>query len=735
MYRYARVLIDLISDAVDRPFDYRIPEHLLDRALPGAVVRVPFGRREYRGYLLRLLPHPAVEEVREIISLEGGAPLLQKEQLALIHWMSHRFYCRRIEAVHALLPAPFREGRPPVPSVLASTAAAAEADLSRAPVQQKALSLLHEKGPLARRELARLGVRSDTVRALLNKGLLEERAAAAPEIRWKQPLSAGPAAGPHPLKREQQRVFAAICSAIDKKRPGKMLLHGVTASGKTEVYLQGIARCLERGRGALVLFPEISLTPQMIELFAARFPGQVALLHSRLTPGERAEQWQRIRLGAAPVVLGARSAVFAPLERIGIIVIDEEHENSYKQEEAPRYHAREVAWWRARYHGALLLLGSATPSLESYREAERGGARLLEMSTRVTPMDLPPVDIVDMREELRQGHRHIFSRPLLAGLDEVLQRGEQALLFLNRRGFAGFVLCRECGFVVRCPHCAVSLTLHLDRARMVCHYCSYEEPLPQSCPECKGVKIRHFSAGTQRVESEIRKLYPQASLVRMDSDTTRQRGAHGRLYRHFREGKADILIGTQMIAKGFDFPRVTLVGAVTADTVLNLPDFRAAERTFQLLTQVSGRAGRGRGEGRVIIQTYHPEHYAIKAAAGHDYQTFYQQELELRRALLYPPFTDLVRFLLSGRDEALLWEAAGHLSTLLKESRGEAELLGPAQAPLYRLKNDYRVHIMLKGEKLLSSAHLLQKAAQCFRLHRPPWPVRLTVDFNPQMVL
>ncbi len=729
------MLIDLISDAVDRPFDYRVPEHLLDRALPGAVVRVPFGRREYRGYLLRLLPHPAVEEVREIISLEGGAPLLQKEQLALIHWMSHRFYCRRIEAVHALLPAPFREGRPPVPSVLASTAAAAEADLSRAPVQQKALSLLHEKGPLARRELARLGVRSDTVRALLNKGLLEERAAAAPEIRWKQPLSAGPAAGPHPLKREQQRVFAAICSAIDKKRPGKMLLHGVTASGKTEVYLQGIARCLERGRGALVLFPEISLTPQMIELFAARFPGQVALLHSRLTPGERAEQWQRIRLGAAPVVLGARSAVFAPLERIGIIVIDEEHENSYKQEEAPRYHAREVAWWRARYHGALLLLGSATPSLESYREAERGGARLLEMSTRVTPMDLPPVDIVDMREELRQGHRHIFSRPLLAGLDEVLQRGEQALLFLNRRGFAGFVLCRECGFVVRCPHCAVSLTLHLDRARMVCHYCSYEEPLPQSCPECKGVKIRHFSAGTQRVESEIRKLYPQASLVRMDSDTTRQRGAHGRLYRHFREGKADILIGTQMIAKGFDFPRVTLVGAVTADTVLNLPDFRAAERTFQLLTQVSGRAGRGRGGGRVIIQTYHPEHYAIKAAAGHDYQTFYQQELELRRALLYPPFTDLVRFLLSGRDEALLWEAAGHLSTLLKESRGEAELLGPAQAPLYRLKNDYRVHIMLKGEKLLSSAHLLQKAAQCFRLHRPPWPVRLTVDFNPQMVL
>ena len=736
MYRYARVLIDLISDAVDRPFDYRIPDHLLERARPGAAVRVPFGRRVYRGYLLRLLTQPAVDEVREIIDLEEGGPLLQKEQLALIHWMSHRFYCRRIEAVHALLPAPFREGRPPVPSVLAPTAAAAEVDLSRAPAQQRALLLLRKKGPLARRELTRLGVRSDTVRALLNKGLFELRAATPAAFGKEAPsLHGGPAAEPHRLKEEQRRAFAEICSVIDGRRAGKALLHGVTASGKTEIYLQGIARCLAQGRGALVLFPEISLTPQMIELFAARFPGQVALLHSRLTPGERAEQWQRIRLGVAPVVLGARSAIFAPLERIGIIVIDEEHENSYKQEEAPRYHAREVAWWRARYHGALLLMGSATPSLESYREAEGGGARLLEMSSRVTPMELPPVTVVDMREELRQGHRHIFSRPLLAALDEVLQRGEQALLFLNRRGFAGFVLCRECGYVVRCPHCAVSLTLHLDRSRMVCHYCSYEEPLPQSCPECKGVRIRHFSAGTQRVESEVQKLYPQASLVRMDSDTTRQRGAHGRLYRRFREGKADILIGTQMIAKGFDFPRVTLVGAVTADTILNLPDFRAAERTFQLLTQVSGRAGRGKGKGKVVIQTYHPEHYSIQAAAAHDYQSFYRHELELRRALLYPPFTDLVRFLMSGGDEALLWEAAGQLRTLLESSRGEAELLGPAQAPLYRLKNDYRVHIMLKGERLASSAHHLQKTAQHFRLCRPPWPVRLTVDFNPQMVL
>ncbi len=738
MHEYAEVLIELISDAVDRPFDYKIPGHLLGKAVAGSAVRIPFGSREYRGYLLRLRPHPAVDAggVREIISLEAEEPLLQKEQLALIHWMSHRFYCRKIEAIHAMLPAIFREGRPLTPHVLSLTGAAAKADLSRAPLQRSAVELLIERGPLARRDLLRLGVRSGTVRALFKKGLLQETAAAASSIKAEAPPpSVGSAAASHDLKEEQQRVLAAIRSALDRRGAEKMLLHGVTASGKTEVYLRGIARCLEQGRGALVLLPEISLTPQMIELFAGRFPGRVALLHSRLTPAERAEQWQKIRLGATPVVLGARSAVFAPLEDIGLIVIDEEHENSYKQEEAPRYHAREVAWWRARYHGALMLLGSATPSLESYFEAEQGRSRLLRMSMRVTPMELPPVTVVDMREEMRMGHRRIFSRLLLAGLEETLQRGEQALLFLNRRGFAGFVLCRDCGYVLRCPHCAVSLTLHLDRELMICHYCSHEEPVPQICPECKGSRIRHFSAGTQRVESEVRKLYPQASLVRMDSDTTAQRGAHRRLYRRFREGKADIMIGTQMIAKGFDFPRVTLVGVVTADTILNLPDFRAPERTFQLLTQVSGRAGRGSGEGKVIIQTYHPGHYSIQTASRHDYLAFYSAEMELRRALLYPPFTDLVRFLLSGQDEAILWEAAGSLCALLEERRGEAELLGPAQAPLYRLKTAYRVHIMLKGERLASSAHHLRKIAQDFRLRRPPWPVRLTVDFNPLMVL
>ena len=733
MYKYAEVLIELISDAVDRPFHYRIPEHLRRGASAGAAVRVPFGRRQYRGYILRLLERPAVEDLREIISMEGSEPLLQKEQLALIPWMAHRYYCRKIEALHAMIPAPFRGDRPLTPLVLAPSPAAEGADLSRAPVQRRALSLLQEQGPLPRRELTRRGIRSDTVRALIKKGLLEEVAATAQTLS-PQPPTAAPT-DPLSLKEEQRRAFTAINAALDAGRRQKMLLHGVTASGKTELYLQGIARCLEQGRGALVLFPEISLTPQMIELFAGRFPGLVAVLHSRLTARERMEQWRRVRLGAAPIVLGARSAVFAPLEKIGLIVIDEEHETTYKQEESPRYHAREVGWWRARYHGALLLLGSATPSLESYFEAGRGRSRLLEMSTRATPSDLPPVEVVDMRKEIRQGHRHIFSRPLLAELEETLKRGEQALLFLNRRGFAGFILCRECGYVVRCPHCAVSLTLHLDQERMLCHYCSHEAPVPKKCPQCGGDKIRHFAAGTQRVEQEVRKLFPQAALVRMDSDTTSRRGSHQRLYRRFREGKADILIGTQMIAKGFDFPAVTLVGVVTADTALNLPDFRAAERTFQLLTQVSGRSGRGRSGGKVIVQTYHPDHYSVLTAAEHDYRTFYASELELRRALSYPPFTDLVRFLLSGSNEAAVWDGAANLAAVLDKKRGEAELLGPAQAPLYRLKTVYRVQIILKGERLAAYAPRLRRAAREFRLQKQAAPVRLTVDFNPLMVL
>ncbi len=732
-YPYAEVIIDMISNAVDRPFHYSIPGKLQEKLKPGMQVTVPLGNRRCQGYVLRLLRNTDIETLRDIISITGTEPLLTAEQLALAHWITMRCYCRLIDAIHAMVPALFRVGkRPGKPQLLAAAPAAAEVDLKRAPAQKKAIDILLAEGPLVRSSLTLRGVKSGTIRTLLDRGLVQT-SAAPPGYLQKENLS--PATTPHLMRDEQEQCFREISAALDSSEARKILLHGVTASGKTEIYMQGISCCLEKGRTALIMVPEISLTPQMIEHFEGRFPGRVAVLHSRLTPAEKSRQWQAVLDGQAKVVLGARSAVFAPLASIGLLIIDEEHETTYKQEDAPRYHARDVAWWRARYNRAVLLLGSATPSLESYYSTERGDTTLLSMKERVTPTRLPPVKIVDMRRELKENHRHIFSRPLLEELSGVLQRNEQALLFINRRGFAGFVLCRECGFVVRCPSCDVSMTLHSDRQVMCCHYCAREDAIPETCPGCGGVKIRYFSAGTQRVEDEVRKLYPGVPLIRMDRDTTTGRKAHDYYYRQFRDRRANILIGTQMIAKGFDFPGVTLVGVVAADTTLNLPDFRAPERTFQLLTQVSGRTARGPGGGRVIVQTYHPQHYSILAAADHDYCTFYGEELENRRQLGYPPFSDLLRFLFSSGDEKEVFEAATWFTGLLEPFEETVELLGPAPASLYRIKEQYRVQTILKGRELTRLAPAIRKLIREYHTRKPPFSVRMTVDFNPLVVL
>jgi primosomal protein N' (replication factor Y) (superfamily II helicase) len=733
MSAYAEVIIDLVSNAVDRPFHYSIPPAMRKELKPGMRVTVPLGKRRTQGYVLRLLKETKIDSLRDIIAITDPEPLLTKEQLSLIHWLSFRYYCRTIDALHAMVPASFRKGRQPgVIQLIEATPAAETAELDRAPVQKEALRIIIEKGPLARSDLARLGINSQAIRSLEKKGLVKTTFARPGLVK---PAIEASSSRPHLMRDEQAACFEEIRAALELPEAQRILLHGITASGKTEIYMQSLACCLEQGGSALIMVPEIALTPQMIEQFEGRFPAMVAVLHSRLSVAEKNRQWQMILNGEARIVLGARSAVFAPLANIGLIIIDEEHETTYKQEEAPRYHTRDVAWWRARYHKAVLLLGSATPSLESYHLAVKGEQKLLRMTARVTPAQLPPVTIVDMRKELKENHRHIFSRPLLENLNNVLERDEQALLFINRRGFSGFVLCRECGYVVRCPSCDVSLTLHLDRQVMCCHYCAHEEIVPTSCPGCGGIKIRYFSAGTQRVEDEVKKLFPAASLIRMDSDTTTSRQAHNHYYRQFRDRKANILIGTQMIAKGFDFPGVTLVGVVAADTTLNLPDFRAPERTFQLLTQVAGRTARGPGGGRVIVQTYHPTHYSILAAADHDYRTFFEKELEHRRQLAYPPFADLLRFLFSGSDEKAVYEAAGWFTGLLEPVAGSAEVLGPAPASLYRIKEQYRVQTIIKGEALTGLTPAVKRVIREYHSHKPPWPVRLAVDFNPLVVL
>ncbi len=737
MPQYAEIIIDLISNAVDRPFHYHIPQEMQKQLKPGMRVEVPLGNRRCQGYVLRLLHETSIATLKDVSSIVDLKPLLTAEQLALSRWLSLRFHCRLVDALHAMIPASFRKGRRPGEiKVVEPTSLAAEADLKRAPAQKTALDLLKQKGPLPRPELIRLGANSQAVRSLEKKGLVKI-VTALPGQNEQDPDQElqGPVTRPHLLREEQAACFDRIKDALNINKPQKMLLHGITASGKTEIYLQGIAYCLEQGQTAMILVPEIALTPQMIEHFEGRFPGLIAVLHSRLSQAEKNRQWQQILNGKARVVLGARSAVFAPLDRIGLIIIDEEHETTYKQEESPRYHARDVAWWRARYNRAVLLLGSATPSLESYYEANSNKGALLQMQERVTPIQLPPVSVIDMREELKAGHRSIFSRSLLQELNGVMERDEQALLFINRRGFAGFVLCRECGHVLRCSSCDVSLTLHMDRQVMCCHYCAHETAVPEICPACRGTKIRYFSAGTQRVEEEVKKLYPQATLIRMDRDTTAGRHAHSLYYRQFREGRANILIGTQMIAKGFDFPNVTLVGVIAADTTLNLPDFRAPERTFQLLTQVAGRTARGPRGGKVIVQTYHPRHHSIITAANHDYLSFYETELENRRQLAYPPFSDLLRFLFSGPEEAAVFEAASWLTGKLQEAAGDADILGPAPASLYRIKQQYRVHTIIKGKNLTRLAPQIKKLIKAYHQRKTPEPVRLAVDFNPQVVL
>ena len=733
MLKVAEVLIDLVSHALEQPFHYLIPESLQGRLKAGMKVKIPLGHRREEGYVLRLLKESPVEDLREITALVSDEPLLTAEQLAMASWLANRFYCRRLDAINAMVPAFFRQGKTlSGPPLFEAAEGVLPEDLSKTPAQKKAFALLTQKGPLTLKKLQAFKVTAVTVKNLEKRGLIRRF---TPELQFDLKKPAASPTLPHQLSPEQAQAFKQVEEQLAANRPGRILLHGVTASGKTEIYLQAIGTCLKQGKTALVLVPEIALTPQMIERFAGRFPEEIAVLHSRLSPAEKNRHWFKIKKGVARVVLGARSAVFAPLENLGLIVIDEEHETTYKQEETPRYHARDVAWWRARYHRAVLVSGSATPSLESYHRALTGEDLLLKMPLRVTAAQLPPVSIVDMRQELKENNRQIFSRLLLKELEQVIEKDEQALLFINRRGFSGFVLCRECGYVIRCPFCDVSLTLHLDRKLMCCHYCGYETAVPLACPACGGIKIRHFSAGTQRVEEEVKKLFPGLPLLRMDSDTTTSREAHSRYYKDFKAGRAKILIGTQMIAKGFDFPDVTLVGVVAADTALNLPDFRAPERTFQLLTQVAGRTARGISGGRVIVQTYHPGHYSVQAASGHDYQAFYEAEIENRRQLAYPPFSDLIRLLFTGEEEGKVFAAASLFAAWLPQAAEGAEILGPAPAALYRVKNMYRVQTVIKGPALTRLAPKLKKLIRAYHEQRPPLNVRLAVDYNPLVVL
>jgi len=600
--------------------------------------------------------------------------------------------------------------------------------LANRPAQKRLLDLLLAKQSLPLAVLKADGVNADTVKRLVDTG--------AAVIKERQLLRDSYAdircvASDVQLTGEQQSALEAILPAVEAKQHKSFLVHGITGSGKTQVYLEAVAavRCL--GRQAIVLVPEIALTNQIVTRFKARFGDDVVVIHSKLSVGERFDAFQRLKSNQAGIVIGARSAIFAPVQNLGLIVMDEEHEFTYKQEETPRYHTRQVALYRGKLSGAPVILGSATPSLESYYLALSGNHQLLSMPSRVDDALLPKVTTVDMREELALGRRSVLSESLVDLLTDTLKRGEQAVIVLNRRGYATFVLCRECGLVLKCRHCSVSLVYHASEKTLRCHYCQALEAIPDVCPVCQSRYIRYFGTGTQKVEEELNKNFPQARIVRMDQDTTGGKLDSDRIMHEFAAGKYDILLGTQMVAKGHDVKNVTAVGILAADSALNLPDFRSAERTFALLTQAAGRAGRGNLPGHVVVQTYNPDHYAVTTAAAQDYCSFYEQEIIYRSQLQYPPFAELMKLtVLAANEQQALMQSNEIVASLkeLTEPCSDVKILGPAPAAVARVKDVYRMNILVKGKSL---EHVKEKISQA-RLHYRP---DLLIDVDPVSLL
>ncbi len=691
MKPYAQVLVDIASKDIDHSFDYLIPDWLQGRVACGQRVEVPFGNRKAIGYVLSLSDESEVAELKEIAGVVDEEPLLNAELLALASWIATEYLSPLSVVYRTMLPAPVRKGREKK-KVLALSSAGVEVRVTEK--QRMVLEFLNGRTAESMAALARdCGVSQGVVRSLIDKGLVSfvEVGEDIDDID----VFEGPT-----LTSEQVNVIQSMKNHGDRV----YLLHGVTGSGKTEIYLQSIEEVRKQGKTAIVLVPEIALTPQITKRFRERFGSRVALLHSGLNDEQRYNEWMRIYQGKVDVVVGARSAVFAPLSNLGLIVLDEEHENTYRQEESPRYHAREVAIKRASLAGAKCILGSATPSLESYYRAEKREFVLLELPERIG-QGMAKVSVVDMKAESKRGNRSMLSQTLREGIARRLERKEQVMLFLNRRGHSTFVLCRGCGKARRCPNCDVSLTYHQQKERLLCHYCDYSEKVPVQCPGCESTQIGFFGIGTQKVEEIVKKAYPQARVRRMDVDTTRRKGAHEEIYTAFAKGEIDILIGTQMIAKGWDIGRVTLVGVISADTSLHLPDFRAGERTFSLLTQVAGRAGRADLEGEVVVQTFSPDNYAIRAALKQDYREFYEEEILARKELGYPPYGSLARIVVSDPDQKVVIAELNGLAEILRK---EIDILGPQPAPLPRLRGRSRWQITIKeiGEENKTKAVL-----------------------------
>lgn len=740
---YANIIIDITHEKLDRVFQYSIPSELEGVLKTGMEVIVPFGKgnRETKGYVIGVCDRPDYDpsKIKSVLGISEDSVAIEAQLVALAAWMKEFYGGTMIQALKTVLPIKKKERAQEKRTLRL---------LLREEDGRKKLEYYLEKNQRARARLLaallddkvldyglvtkKLNITLSVIRALEEQGVLKiesERVFRNPQIgKMRKPDITS-------YTEEQMKAIEIFAKDYASGERKTYLIHGVTGSGKTEVYMEMISQVIEAGKQAIVLIPEIALTYQTVMRFYRRFGDRVSIMNSRMSAGERYDQMQRAKRGEVTVMIGPRSALFTPFPNLGLIVIDEEHEPTYKSEQVPRYHARETAIERARISGASVVLGSATPSMEAYYRASKGEYRLIELKNRARLQCLPEVYTVDMRKELAGGNRSIFSDKLRELIRERLEKGQQTMLFLNRRGYAGFISCRSCGYVEKCPHCDVALSSHKN-GKLVCHYCGYEKSMITVCPACGSVHIGGFRAGTQQIEELVKKEFPEARVLRMDMDTTKNKDGHEKILSSFANEEADILVGTQMIVKGHDFPNVTLVGILAADMSLYSDDYRAGERTFQLLTQAAGRAGRGKEKGEVVIQTYNPEHYSIEAAARQDYEGFYREEIQYRALMGYPPVEQLMAILMTGADEKLLETAAEYLKEYAQkmDKNHLLTIIGPASPYVGKVNDIYRKILYLKCEEYDMLIKAKNRLEQYIEVNSGFQTLRIQFDFNPMNI-
>ncbi len=740
--KYAEVIISIRHKSLDRIFNYKVPENLEPDLCIGMRVIIPFGKgnKSYEGYVIGFSESTEIpdEKLKGIISVMDKYPLFSENTIRLAKFMKEKYYTTLSECLQCIMPAVARDKIQRYVYLNKKNEnfdELFEKCVLKNNTQSKVLSFLKEFDGASVNEIKLLTeVSLQPIKALEKKGLVQifDR-----EIkRDVLDFSSVRQTKPFEPTDEQKTAIEFVKKKFYDEEKKPILIHGVTGSGKTEIYLQIIDEVLKNGKQAIVLVPEISLTPQTVGRFTGRFGKRVSVTHSRLSIGERFDQWKKAREGEISIMIGPRSAVFTPFSNLGIIIIDEEHEHTYKSETTPKYDTREVACETGRIFGALVVFGSATPDISTYYKAKTGIFDLVTIKNRVNK-SFPDVNIIDMRKELENGNKSVFSRDLLNAIDDNLLNGRQTILFLNRRGHSTFVSCRKCGYVMECEDCNVNYTYHISNDRLVCHYCGKSLANPKNCPQCGSKYIKYFGAGTQKIEEETKKLFPEAKVLRMDTDTTSGKNGHENILKKFSGGEADILIGTQMIAKGLDFPNVSVVGVIAADMSLNSGDFKCAENTFQMLTQVSGRAGRSEVKGKVFIQTYNPSHYSIEFAKNNDYLSFYEHEIAVRKQMMYPPFTNIFFIMFTGSDEKKIIKSLyGLIDIMIKFNKNnQFEHIGPSPAVISKIKNQYRWKIIVKGEIEKNLKNYVLYCLDRLRESRDLSGINMNITLNPVYIM